>query len=127
MNNLTIVTEPDIYVMDQPSFLTIGNKQNNLDVCEFLRKMGKNITVYVGKKDSGLTWLLNSAASSDYILLNTQIDSFLTGLFIDKPKTYYYNEDNKNYATGISEINIQEIEDPIRFLIEWSLEQKEIA
>ena len=59
MNNLTIVTEPDIYVMDQPSFLTIGNKQNNLDVCEFLRKMGKNITVYVGKKDSGLTWLLN--------------------------------------------------------------------
>ena len=127
MNNLTIVTEPDIYVMDQPSFLTIGNRQNNLDVCEFLRNMNKNITVCVGKKDSGLTWLLNSAASSDYILLNTQIDSFLTGLFIDKPKTYYYNEDNKNYATGISEINIQEIEDPIRFLIEWSLEQKEIA
>ena len=127
MNNLTIVTEPDIYVMDQPSFLTIGNSEDNLLICEFLRKMGKNITVYVGKKDSGLTWLLNSAASSDHILLNTQIDSFLTGLFIDKPKTYYYNEDNKKYATGISEINIQEIEDPIRFLIEWSLEQKEIA
>ena len=127
MNNLTIVTEPDIYVMDQPSFLTIGNKQNNLDVCEFLRKMGKNITVYVGNASSDLTWLLNCAASSEYVLLNTQIDSFLTGLFIDKPKTYYYNEDNKNYANGISEINIQEIEDPIRFLIEWSLEQKEIA
>ncbi len=127
MNNLTIVTEPDIYVMDQPSFLTIGNKQNNLDVCEFLRKMGKNITVYVGNASSDLTWLLNCAASSDYVLLNTQVDTFLTGLFIDKPKTYYYNEDNKNYANGISEINIQEIEDPIRFLIEWSLEQKEIA
>ena len=97
MNNLTIVTEPDVYVMDQPSFLTIGNSEDNLLICEFLRKMGKNITVYVGKKDSGLTWLLNSAASSDHILLNT------------------------------SEINIQEIEDPIRFLIEWSLEQKEIA
>ena len=127
MNNLTIVTEPDIYVMDQPSFLTIGNKQNNLDVCEFLRNMNKNITVCVGKKDSGLTWLLNSAASSDHILLNTQIDSFLTGLFIDKSKTYYYNNDNKKYATGIAEINIQEIQDPTRFLIEWSLEQKEIA
>jgi len=127
MNNLTIVTEPDIYVMDQPSFLTIGNKQNNLDVYEFLRKMGKNITVYVGNASSDLTWLLNCAASSEYVLLNTQVDSFLTGLFIDKPKTYYYNEDNKKYATGISEINIQEIEDPIRFLIEWSLEHKEIA
>ena len=127
MNNLTIVTEPDVYVMDQPSFLTIGNSEDNLLICEFLRKMGKNITVYVGKKDSGLTWLLNSAASSDHILLNTQIDSFLTGLFIDKSKTYYYNNDNKKYATGIAEINIQEIEDPIRFLIEWSLEQKDIA
>jgi hypothetical protein len=127
MNNLTIVTEPDVYVMDQPSFLTIGNSEDNLLICEFLRKMGKNITVYVGKKDSGLTWLLNSAASSDHILLNTQIDSFLTGLFIDKSKTYYYNNDNKKYATGIAEINIQEIQDPTRFLIEWSLEQKEIA
>ena len=127
MNNLTIVTEPDIYVMDQPSFLTIGNKQNNLDVCEFLRKMGKNITVYVGNASSDLTWLLNCAASSDYILLNTQIDSFLTGLFIDKSKTYYYNNDNKKYANGIAEINIQEIQDPTRFLIEWSLEQKDIA
>ena len=127
MNNLTIVTEPDVYVMDQPSFLTIGNSEDNLLICEFLRKMGKNITVYVGKKDSGLTWLLNSAASSDHILLNTQIDSFLTGLFIDKSKTYYYNNDNKKYANGIAEINIQEIQDPIRFLIEWSLEQKEIA
>jgi hypothetical protein len=127
MNNLTIVTEPDVYVMDQPSFLTIGNSEDNLLICEFLRKMGKNITVYVGKKDSGLTWLLNSAASSDHILLNTQIDSFLTGLFIDKSKTYYYNNDNKKYATGIAEINIQEIQDPTRFLIEWSLEQKDIA
>jgi|TARA_R110002124_G_scaffold23813_1_gene87932 hypothetical protein len=113
--------------MDQPSFLTIGNSEDNLLICEFLRKMGKNITVYVGKKDSGLTWLLNSAASSDHILLNTQIDSFLTGLFIDKSKTYYYNNDNKKYATGIAEINIQEIQDPTRFLIEWSLEQKDIA
>jgi hypothetical protein len=43
-------------------------------------------------------------------------------LFIDKPKTYYYNNDNE-----YKEINIQEIEDPIRFLIEWSLEQKEIT
>jgi|TARA_B110000977_G_C10732996_1_gene359812 hypothetical protein len=122
MHNLTVVTEPNIYVMDQPSFLTIGNSSNNLSVCEFLRNMDKNITVYVGNEDSDLTWLLNSSASSDYILLDTQVDSFLTGLFIDKPKTYYYNNDNK-----YKEINIQEIEDPIRFLIEWSLEQKEIT
>ena len=122
MHNLTVVTEPNIYVMDQPSFLTIGNSSNNLSVCEFLRNMDKNITVYVGNEDSDLTWLLNSSASSDYILLDTQVNSFLTGLFIDKPKTYYYNNDNK-----YKEINIQEIEDPIRFLIEWSLEQKEIT
>jgi len=127
MNNLTIVTEPNIYIMDQPSFLTIGNSEGNLSICEFLRNMDKNITVYVGSKDSDLSWLINSAASSDYILLNTQVDSFLTGLFIDKSKTYYYNNDNKKYANGIAEINIQEIEDPVRFLIEWSLEQKEIA
>ena len=122
MNNLTIVTEPNIYVMDQPSFLTIGDSDNNLSICEFLRNMDENITVYVGNEYSDLTWLLNSSASSDYILLDTQVNSFLTGLFIDKPKTYYYNNDNE-----YKEINIQEIEDPIRFLIEWSLEQKEIT
>ena len=121
MNQLTIVTDPDIYVMDQPSFLTIGNSDTNLDVCEFLRNTGESITVYIGNAGSNLSWLLNSFASSDYLLLDTQIDPFLTGLFIDKPKTYYYNNDNK-----YTNINIQTIEDPIRFLIDWSLEQKEI-
>jgi hypothetical protein len=55
MNQLTVVTDPDIYVMDQPSFLTIGNSDTNLDVCEFLRNTGESITVYIGDSDSDLS------------------------------------------------------------------------
>ena len=76
MNKLTVVTEPNIYVMDQPSFLVIAKDED--------------------------------------------INSFYTGFFIDKPKTFYYNSTN-DYTS----INIQTIEDPIRFLVDWTVKQKD--
>ena len=120
MNKLTVVTEPNIYVMDQPSFLVIAKDEDIVKVCDYLRNINNNITVYISNGTDSLNWLLNSYANCDTVILDSSLDEFLTGFFIDKPKTFYYNSTN-DYTS----INIQTIEDPIRFLVDWTVKQKD--
>lgn len=120
MKKLTVVTEPNIYVMDQPSFLVIAKDEDIVKVCDYLRNINNNITVYISNGTDSLNWLLNSYANCDTVILDSSLDEFLTGFFIDKPKTFYYNSTN-DYTS----INIQTIEDPIRFLVDWTVKQKD--
>ena len=114
MSKFTIVTSPDLYFMDQPSILSIGYTANNESVCNYIKEVDVDITIYLASTNINLNWAINVSKNVDYILLNTEIDSLITGLFIDKPKTYYYNS-----TTDFNLVNKQQIEDPVGFLIGW--------
>jgi len=114
MSKFTIVTSPDYYFMDQPSILSYGLDINNERVCNYINDVDVDVTVYLGTPSSDLNWLINVSRSVDYILLNTNVDMLVTGLLIDKPNTYYYNN-----IINFDILNKQQIEDPVAFLISW--------
>jgi hypothetical protein len=120
MNKITVVTEPDFYFMDQPTILSVGVPASNENICRFLEKLDFDFTIYIANENSSAHWLLNALHNSNVVLLDTNVNKFITGLLIDKTKTYYYN--NK---VDYSFINIQYIEDPVGFLIEWIKSKEE--
>ena len=120
MTKFTIVTSPDFYFMEQPSVLSVGFANNNEAICNYVNGIDLDITIYLAGSDSDFDWLVNVSNNVDYILLNTELDSLITGLLIDKPKTYYYNN-NRNFNL----VNKQQIEDPVGFLVGWLKQYEE--
>jgi hypothetical protein len=114
MTKFTLVTQPDYYFMDQPSILSFGYEYNNQSVCNYIKDINIDITIYLANSGKDINWLVNVSNNVDYILLNTEVDNLVTGLLIDKPKTYYYNN-----STDFNIINKQQIEDPVAFLVGW--------
>jgi len=57
---------------------------------------------------------MNCYNDCDICLLNCQLSGFLTGLFIDKPKTYYYNN-----ILSYKMFNMNSGDDPVTILLNW--------
>ena len=57
---------------------------------------------------------MNCYNQAQIVLLDADYNDFLTGLLIDKPKTYYYNS-----KRDLSTVNMEQINDPVDFLIKW--------
>jgi hypothetical protein len=111
---VTVVTEPDLYFNEQPCFLIIGDEVYSQNFADFLSNYKENTTVYIGNKDNELRWLMSVFAQCTSVLLDAGYDDFLTGLFIDKSKTYYYND-----KYNVDCVNLNRIEDPMDFIIRW--------
>ena len=111
---VTVVTEPDLFFNDQPCFLIIGDEVYSQNFAEFLSNYSSNTTVYIGNKGNELRWLMSVFAQCTAVVLDAGYDDFLTGLFIDKSKTYYYN--NKY---SVECVNVNHIEDPMDYITNW--------
>lgn len=111
---VTVVTEPDLYFNDQPCFLIIGDEVYSQSFAEFLSNYNSNTTVYIANKDNELRWLMSVFAQCTAVILDAGYNDFLTGLFIDKSKTYYYN--NKY---SVECVNVNHIEDPMDYITNW--------
>ena len=111
---VTVVTEPDLFFNDQPCFLIIGDEVYSQNFAEFLSNYSSSTTVYIGNKGNELRWLMSVFAQCTAVVLDAGYDDFLTGLFIDKSKTYYYN--NKY---SVECVNVNHIEDPMDFITNW--------
>ena len=113
-NKVTIITEPDLYYMEQFTFLFVGGEVYTQSACEFLSHYIDDVTVYIANEDNDVCWLMNCYNQAQIVLLDAGYNDFLTGLLIDKSKTYYYNNER-----DLSTINRKQIEDPVDFLIKW--------
>ena len=113
-NKVTVVTEPDLYYMEQFTFLFVGGEIYTQSACEFLSHYKDDVTVYIANEDNDVCWLMNCYNQAQIVLLDAGYNDFLTGLLIDKFKTYYYNNDR-----DLSTINMKQIDDPVDFLIKW--------
>ena len=111
---VTVVTEPDLFFNDQPCFLIIGDEVYSQNFAEFLSNYSSSTTVYIGIKGNELRWLMSVFAQCTAVVLDAGYDDFLTGLFIDKSKTYYYN--NKY---SVECVNVNHIEDPMDYITNW--------
>ena len=111
---VTVVTEPDLYFNEQPCFLIIGDEVYNQNFAKFLSNYSENTTVYVGNSSNELSWLMTVYAQCTAVILDAGYNDFLTGLFIDKSKTHYYNSKN-----NVDCVNINRIEDPMDFITNW--------
>tara|TARA_B100000214_G_C23630222_1_gene473644 strand:- start:214 stop:582 length:369 start_codon:yes stop_codon:yes gene_type:complete len=111
---VTVVTEPDLFFNDQPCFLIIGDEVYSQNFAEFLSNYSSSTTVYIGNKGNELRWLMSVFAQCTAVILDAGYDDFLTGLFIDKSKTYYYN--NKY---SVECVNVNHIEDPMDYITNW--------
>ena len=111
---VTVVTEPDLFFNDQPCFLIIGDEVYSQNFAEFLSNYSSSTTVYIGNKGNELRWLMSVFAQCTAVVLDAGYDDFLTGLFIDKSKTYYYN--NKY---SVECVNVNHIEDPMEYITNW--------
>ena len=111
---VTVVTEPDLFFNDQPCFLIIGDEVYSQNFAEFLSNYSTSTTVYIGNKGNELRWLMSVFAQCTAVILDAGYDDFLTGLFIDKSKTYYYN--NKY---SVECVNVNHIEDPMDYITNW--------
>lgn len=111
---VTVVTEPDLFFNDQPCFLIIGDEVYSQNFAEFLSNYSSSTTVYIGNKGNELRWLMSVFAQCTAVVLDAGYDDFLTGLFIDKSKTYYYN--NKY---SVECVNVNHIEDPMDYITNW--------
>ena len=113
-NKVTVVTEPNLYYMEQPTFLLVGGEMHTQSACEFLSHYKDDVTVYIANQDNDIRWLMNCYNQAQIVLLDADYNDFLTGLLIDKPKTHYYNSER-----DLSTVNMQQINDPADFLIKW--------
>ena len=113
-NKVTVVTEPNLYYMEQPTFLLVGGEAYSQSACEFLSHYKDDVTVYIANQDNDVRWVMNCYNQAQIVLLDADYNDFLTGLLIDKSKTYYYNNER-----DLSTINRKQIEDPVDFLIKW--------
>ena len=113
-NKVTVVTEPNLYYMEQPTFLLVGGEVYTQSACEFLSHYKDDVTVYIANRDNDVCWIMNCYKQAQIVLLDAGYNDFLTGLLIDKPKTHYYNSER-----DLSTVNMEQINDPVDFLIKW--------
>lgn len=111
--NVTVVTEPDIYMADQPAILLVGCDLWLDTVVDNMRRLNTPVTVYT-TTDNTLQWLSTAYVASDITVLDCEFNSLFTGFFIDKQRVYYYN--NKE---SYKRFNLNEVADPMEPLIKW--------
>lgn len=111
---VTVVTEPDLYFNEHTSFLIIGDEVYSKNFSEFLSNYTESTTVFIGNTDNNISWLMTAYAQCTAVILDASYDAFLTGLFIDKSKTFYYNS-----KYNVDVININKIDDPMDFITHW--------
>ena len=111
--SVTLVTEPDIYMADQPSVLLVGCDDYMTSIIDNVRRLSMPVTVYQTTANT-LEWLSNAYLCSEITLLNCNFNELFTGYLIDKHNVFYYN--NKQ---SYRRFNLNQVEDPIGPLIEW--------
>ncbi len=113
MSNVVFVSEPDVYLAEQTKLLFIADPTHSDFVVELLSKSKHSHTVYWATAASDMQWILNIGAQSEYIILDCKQSDFLTGFFIDKPNTFYYNN-----TINMNMINVNTINDAGDFVLQ---------
>lgn len=117
--NVTVVTEPDIYMADQPAILLVGCDLWLDTVVDNLRRMTNPVTIFTATNNT-LQWLSIAYALSDITVVDCGFNSLFTGFLIDKQRVYYYNN-KESYKS----LNLNEVADPMEPLIEWMTKWQE--
>lgn len=113
MSNVVFVSEPDVYLAEQTKLLFIADSTHSDLIVELLSRSKHNHTVYWATAASDLRWIFNIGAQSDYIVLDCKQNDFLTGFFIDKPNTFYYNN-----TINMNTVNVNRINDASDFVLQ---------
>lgn len=112
MNNV-LITEPDVYVADQRRVLFVADSAEADLVMDLFAKSKQPWTVYWATGKSSVDWTCNVGTQSDYIVLDCKQSDFLSGFFIDKPNTFYYNN-----TINMNMINVNRINDAGDFVLQ---------
>lgn len=112
--DLICVTEPDIFVSDHNSIFLYCDPIYNENIISLLSNISKQVVVYIGGEQNSLEWVFTAHNSTDYTLIDASMNSFVTGLLIDKPKTYYYNS-----SIDLGFTNLNALKDPFDFIHSW--------
>jgi len=119
--NVVAITEPDVFYGNNRCVFYVGSEFYAQQTAEILYGLEDTVTCYVATGFKDLGWIMNAYTQCEVCLLDTEHDQFLTGLLIDKPKTYYYNN-----TIDCKQLNYNSIEDPVSFLIDWMNSQRGI-
>lgn len=113
-SNVVVVTEPDVFLADQPSILLIGCDEYLDTVIDNLRRLPVPVTVYCSSAENSLQWINNAYNQSELSILDCKFSDFLTGFFIDKQLVWYYNN-----TESYERFNLNSVTDPLEPLIKW--------
>lgn len=119
-SKLIAVTEPDLFQNNSYRFFLFLDSSVNENIISLLSQVDESITVYIGNPNNKLEWVLAAHNLCDTTLLDAGIDPLITGLLIDKQKTYYYNS-----MRDVSACNVNKITDPLDFINQWLLKKLE--
>ena len=59
-SNVVVVTEPDVFLADQPSILLIGCDEYLDTIIDNLRRLPIPVTVYCSSAENSLQWINNA-------------------------------------------------------------------
>ena len=113
-SNVVVVTEPDVFLADQPSILLIGCDEYLDTIIDNLRRLPIPVTVYCSSAENSLQWINNAYNQSELSILDCKFSDFLTGFFIDKQLVWYYNN-----TESYKRFNLNSVTDPLEPLIKW--------
>ena len=113
-SNVVVVTEPDVFLADQPSILLIGCDEYLDTIIDNLRRLPIPVTVYCSSAENSLQWINNAYNQSELSILDCKFSDFLTGFFIDKQLVWYYNN-----TESYERFNLNSVTDPLEPLIKW--------
>ena len=113
-SNVVVVTEPDVFLADQPSILLIGCDEYLDTIIDNLRRLPVPVTVYCSSAENSLQWINNAYNQSELSILDCKFSDFLTGFFIDKQLVWYYNN-----TESYERFNLNSVTDPLEPLIKW--------
>jgi hypothetical protein len=116
MNNIVIITPPDILNNDAFSICLIHpRKELKETLHDILTRVEINVNVFLYEllADYDIEWLLNVVKSSDVVLIDVDNCDVLTKVFsshiIAQPKTFYLTNDNYTPYNVISKNRVYDL------------------
>ena len=82
--DVTVVTEPDLFFANQPSILLLGCDNYLHTIIDNLRRLNFPVTVYTTSESNTLDWIVSAYNDSQFTILNCSFNDFYTGLMYYK-------------------------------------------